>query len=446
MRLPHLLEEIAPRGNLPSVEITGLTADSRRVQPGALFVAVRGGTLDGHHFLADAAGRGAAALVGEAVDPGLPVPYLRVPDARLFLARAAAAWYSFPARQMVVIGVTGTDGKTTTCALIHHALERSGIAAGLVSSVGARIGARQVDTGFHVTTPDPIALQAFLAQMVQAGITHAIVETTSHGLAQHRVAGCEFDLGVLTNVTHEHLDYHGSFEAYLEAKASLFAGLAASAPKPIAVERRAVLNRDDSSFEPVRRVASVPVVAYGEDPRADVRAVDAVVSRKGLAFTLVHRGSRVPVRTPLLGAYNLGNCLAAAATLMEGLALPAPDVAAAMASFPGVPGRMELIDAGQPFLAVVDFAHTPNALRRALEAARRLTEGRVIVVFGAAGLRDREKRTMMGEIASRLADVSVLTAEDPRTEPLAAILDEMARGARAGGGRESETLFRIPDR
>ena len=446
MRLSTLLKEIVSTPGLPEVEITGLTADSRRVAPGALFVALKGGTTDGHRFFVDAAARGAAALAGEEADPGLGLPYLRVPEPRSFLALAAAAWNGFPARRMIVIGVTGTDGKTTTSSLLHHILERSGIAAGLVTSVGARIGARQVDTGFHVTTPDPIELQAFLAQMVEGGMTHAVIETTSHGLAQHRVDGCEFDLGVLTNVTHEHLDYHGSSQAYLEAKARLFAGLAGSAPKPTSPARRAILNRDDSSFETMRAAASVPVAAYGEDHRADVRAEGPAYSRDGLAFTLVGPGYRREIRTPLLGAYNLSNCLAAAAAAIKGLGLPPQAVTRALGDFPGVPGRMERVDAGQPFVAVVDFAHTPNALRRALEAARRLTGGKVIAVFGAAGLRDREKRRMMGEVAAALADFTVLTAEDPRTESLRGILDEMADGVRRGGGREGETFVRVPDR
>jgi UDP-N-acetylmuramoyl-L-alanyl-D-glutamate--2,6-diaminopimelate ligase len=430
MRLTALVGDQLSIAGLPDVEIAGLTADSRRVSAGSLFVALKGGTTDGHRFLSDAAARGAVALAGELGDPRLGLPYIQVTDSRLFLALAAAAWHGFPARRMVMIGVTGTDGKTTTCSLLHHILEQCGIAAGLVTSVGARIGPRQVDTGFHVTTPDPIELQAFLTQMVEAGMTHAVVETTSHGLAQQRVAGCEFDLGVLTNVTHEHLDYHGSTQAYLEAKSRLFAGLAGSAPKPFPIERRAILNRDDSSFEAMRLAASVPIVAYGEDARADVRAEAASISRDGLAFDLLGPGYRLPVRTRLLGAYNLSNCLAAAAAGIEGLRLPPQAVAQALASFPGV----------------VDFAHTPNALRRALEAARRLTGGKVIAVFGAAGLRDREKRRMMGEIGAGLADCTVLTAEDPRTESLRGILEEMAAGARAGGGREGETFVRVPDR
>jgi UDP-N-acetylmuramoyl-L-alanyl-D-glutamate--2,6-diaminopimelate ligase len=446
MRLTDLVGDQVSKGNLPDIEVTGLTADSRRVEAGSLFVAVRGGTLDGHRFLADAAARGAAALAGEEPDPGLGPAYVQVPDTRRFLAEAAAVWHGHPARRMIMIGVTGTDGKTTTSALLHHILEKEGLSAGLVTSVGARIGAKQVDTGFHVTTPDPIELQAFLAQMAAAGITHAVIETTSHGLAQHRVASCEFDLGILTNVTHEHLDYHGSYAAYLEAKSRLFAGLARSAAKPSPIERRAILNRDDSSFEAMRAAASVPVVAYGEDLRAEVRAEAASVSRDGISFVLLGPGYGQAVRTSLRGAYNLGNCLAAAAAAVEGLRLAPSTVAEALASFPGVPGRMEQVDAGQPFLAIVDFAHTPNALRRTLEAARRLTDGKVIAVFGAAGLRDRAKRRMMGEIAARQADFTVLTAEDPRTESLAGILDEMAAGAVLGGGQEGTTFERIPDR
>jgi UDP-N-acetylmuramoyl-L-alanyl-D-glutamate--2,6-diaminopimelate ligase len=446
MRLSVLLKGILPLGGLPDVEVAGLTADSRRVEPGFLFVATTGGTTDGHRFLPEAAARGAKALAGEQPDPALGLPYLRVPNSRLFLAQAAAAWNGHPSRRMVMIGVTGTDGKTTTSSLIHHILEQNGIAAGLVTSVGARIGRRQVDTGFHVTTPDPLELQTFLAQMVDAGLAHAVVETTSHGLAQHRVAACDFDLGVLTNVTHEHLDYHGSYAAYLEAKARLFEGLADSPAKPVSVERLAILNRDDSSFDPIRERSSVRVIAYGEDRRADVRAEEVAAGKSEMSFMLVGPSYRLPIRTTLRGVYNLGNCLAAAATAIEGLRMAPEAVARALEQVPGIPGRMELVEAGQPFLAIVDFAHTPNALRRALESVRTMTDGRVVAVLGSAGLRDREKRRMMGEIAARLADFTVLTAEDPRTESLREILEAMAAGARAGGGEEGRTFWRVPDR
>jgi UDP-N-acetylmuramoyl-L-alanyl-D-glutamate--2,6-diaminopimelate ligase len=446
MRLGELLKEAVPDGGLPDIDILGLAADSRRVQDGFLFVATRGGTFDGHDFLRAAVERGAVFLVGENPDPSLDVPYRQVADSRRFLAEAAAAWHAFPGRRMRMIGVTGTDGKTTTAWMLHGILEAAGQACGVVTSVGAQIGSEEIDTGFHVTTPDPLDLQALLERTADAGAAYAIVETTSHGLAQQRVAACDFDVGILTNVTHEHLDFHGSFQAYLEAKGSLFAGLSQSAAKPFPVDRAAVLNRDDESFSALRERASVRVVTYGAQGAGDVRAEKVLVDRSGVGFLLKGERYRLPVRLPVLGAYNVSNALAAAAAGIEVLGVAPEAAVGALEGFAGVPGRMERIEMGQPFLAIVDFAHTPNALLRALQTARNLTDGRVITVFGAAGLRDREKRHMMAAVAARNADLSIFTAEDPRTESLAAILEAMAAGARDAGGIEERSFWRVPDR
>jgi UDP-N-acetylmuramoyl-L-alanyl-D-glutamate--2,6-diaminopimelate ligase len=444
--LPEQLE-----GKPETVMIHGVTQDSRQVQPGFLFVAVSGENVDGHNFIPEAVRRGAAAVAGTQHLSGLPVPYLRVADSRRALALLAAAFYRFPARQLTMIGVTGTDGKTTTANLIYRILLAAGLHAGLISTVEARIGEQALDTGFHVTTPEALQVQAYLAQMVATGLTHVVLEATSHGLAQLRVAACEFDLGVVTNVTHEHLDYHGSYAAYLAAKASLLTGLAETAGKPGGNYRVAVLNRDDQSYEPLRQIlrayaGAVRQVSYGLDPQAQVRGEDLQVEPAGLRFTAAGPGYRVPLQLRLLGEYNLLNGLAAFAAAVEGLGLDPAAAQAGLASLEGIPGRMEAIDLGQDFLAIVDFAHTPNALRNALLAARRLAAGRVIAVFGSAGLRDRAKRRMMAETSAELADLTVLTAEDPRTEPLDGILAEMATGAAARGGVEGQTFWRIPDR
>jgi UDP-N-acetylmuramoyl-L-alanyl-D-glutamate--2,6-diaminopimelate ligase len=260
------------------------------------------------------------------------------------------------------------------------------------------------------------------------------------------VAACDFDIAVVTNVTHEHLDYHGTWEAYLEAKARLFTSLADTAPKPGAPARLGVLNRDDASYELLRQQTSVRQISYGLDPQADIRAESIQGSAKGLRFTARGPGYAQEIHSALLGGFNVSNCLAAFSVGVEGLAL-APAVAArGIAALRGVPGRMERIELGQPFTAIVDFAHTPNALRRALETARELTDGRVIAVFGAAGLRDRHKRARMAATSVELADATILTAEDPRTESLDDILEMMAAGARAAGGVEGETVWRVPDR
>ncbi len=448
MRLHDLLAEIPEldRGGLPDLEVSGVTADSRQVTAGSVFVAVPGLTVDGSAFLAQAAGSGAALLVGEGPDRATGVPYRQVPDARWTLAHLAAAWHGHPARRMVMIGVTGTDGKTTTCNLIHRILQASGVRAGLISTVNAVIGERVLDTGFHVTTPEALEIQSYLAQMVEAGLTHCVLEATSHGLAQHRVAACDFDLGVITNITHEHLDYHGTFEAYRQAKGRLFSGLSESAPKLSAVERTAILNRDDESYPFLNGLVRGRRVSYGTSPTAEVQAQEVSESPAGLTFTVAGSGYRQPVASRLRGEFNVSNILAAFAAAVDGLGISPAAAAEGIAALQAIPGRMEPIDLGQPFAALVDFAHTPNALRRALEAARAMTGGRVIAVFGAAGLRDREKRRKMAEVSTRLADLTILTAEDPRTEFLEAILAEMAAGASGQGGQEGTTFWRIPDR
>ncbi len=432
------------------VWVTGIASDSRKVRRGDLFVAIPGVAVDGHRFIPAAVARGAVAVVGTrpAADfPDLRVPYVQVRDAREALAYLMAAYYGHPAHRLTVIGVTGTDGKTTTANFIFHILKAAGVPVGMISTVNAVVGERVLDTGFHTTTPPAPETQAYLAEMVAAGLTYAVLEATSHGLAQHRVTACEFDIGVVTNITHEHLDYHGSREAYFEAKARLFEMLAETPPKPQGNPRLAVLNRDDEgSYAFLKPRLRVPAVAYGLHPEADVRAEGVEHTPAGLRFVAAGPGFRFPVASRLVGAYNVSNILAAIAATVVGLGI-APEAAQdGIAALEGIPGRMERIDLGQDFLAIVDFAHTPNALRRALEAAREMTAGRVIAVFGSAGLRDREKRRLMAEVSAQLADLTVLTAEDPRTESLDAILAEMAAGAQAMGGVEGETFLRVPDR
>jgi UDP-N-acetylmuramoyl-L-alanyl-D-glutamate--2,6-diaminopimelate ligase len=468
MRLSNLLSALPhslARTGAADPEISLVTADSRRVIPGALFVAVRGERFDGHRFIADALARGAAAVIAE--EPHShpsTLTYILLPDSRLALAHLAAAWHGFPARRLVMIGVTGTDGKTTTCTLIHSVLTAAGLKAGLISTVGATLGQETLDTGFHVTTPEAMDVQAYLARMVATGLTHCVLEVTSHGLAQHRVAGCEFDVAVITNITHEHLDYHKTFDDYRAAKSMLFEGLVSAAAKP-GVEKAGILNLDDSSFDYLQSVLKAGPVTYStRSALADVRATNIVNTAHSMQFQSLIRNSQFPVTTFLLGEYNLSNCLAAIAATVCALHV-APEAAQhGITAVKGVPGRMERVDMGQPFTAIVDFAHTPNALRRALETARQMLTAKdvesnekiaplaniavnkVIAVFGSAGLRDVEKRRMMAEVSAELADMTILTAEDPRTESLDDILEMMAFGMRSKGGVEGQTFFRAPDR
>ena len=440
---------------IPNLPINGIALDSRHVLRGNLFVALSGISEDGHRFIPDAIRRGASAVVGTHELSGLGVPYIQVDDSRLALAYLSAAFYDFPARKLLMIGVTGTDGKTTTVNLIYNIFKAAGLNVGMISTVNAIIGGQTLDTGFHVTTPEAPVVQRYLAQMVKSGsqtLTHAILEATSHGLAQQRVAACDFDIGVVTNITHEHLDFHGSYQEYRAAKARLFTSLSKTSEKRFNPPRGAVLNRDDISYEYLAERTKVSQTSYGLSPEADVRAENIRQGASGLFFEVVGRrsggrGFRIPITSKLVGDYNISNCLAAFTTCYSVLGLDLDAIREGIASLEGIPGRMERLDLGQDFLAFVDFAHTPNALRRALLAARRFSgTGRIIAVFGSAGLRDREKRRLMAEMSAEFADLTILTAEDPRTESLEDILEEMASGARAGGALEGKTFWRIPDR
>jgi UDP-N-acetylmuramoyl-L-alanyl-D-glutamate--2,6-diaminopimelate ligase len=441
---------VAVFSDIPDVIINGITADSRQVKPGNLFVAIKGVHVNGHDFIQDAMVKGAVAVVGTEPGLALEVPYILLEDTHQALPYLVAAFYGHPARKLTVIGVTGTDGKTTTTNLIFQILLAAGIKSGMVSTVNAVIGDQILDTGFHVTTPEAQDVQKYLKEMVTVGLTHVVLEATSHGLSQYRVDGCEFDLAVITNITHEHLDYHESFENYRAAKARLFTMLGQTLQKQQGNYRVAVLNANDSAYgflsELTGTLPGVSAISYSLEPPADVWAEQSRLTPRGIEFHAVSTQYRFPVQSHLTGLYNISNCLAAIAVTMNGMGIPWEFVQKGITNLPGIPGRMERIELGQDFMAIVDFAHTPNALRASLEAARQMTHGRVIVVFGSAGLRDRAKRRMMAETAIQLADFTVLTSEDPRTESLDMILNEMAEGAQQQGGTEGKTFWRIPDR
>lgn len=460
VKLDHLTKFIPGEveGIVQGTPVTGITFDSRTVLPGNIFVALKGENTDGHRYITQAIQRGATAVVGSEPQETLPVPYIRVQDSRQALATLSAAFYDFPARKLTVLGVTGTDGKTTTANLIFHILQAAGFHAGMISTVNAVIGDEVLETGFHVTTPEANFVQQYLAKMVAVGISHVVLEATSHGLAQQRVAGCEFDIGVVTNITHEHLDYHGNYDAYLASKAKLITNLALTSSKINEVNRLAVLNRDDGSYDFLSNSVHPPVhqVSYGLVPGADIIAERIISSADGVSFIARGAGFHDQFTTNLVGNYNVLNCLAAIAATTHGLDIEIGAVVAGISALSKLPGRMEFINLGQDFVAIVDFAHTPNALKRALLSAREILSDdfgkintsarRVIAIFGSAGLRDRAKRKMMAEISGEIADITVLTAEDPRTESLEDILAEMKLGIEAKGGIEGQTYFTIPDR
>ncbi|MDE2637811.1 MAG: UDP-N-acetylmuramoyl-L-alanyl-D-glutamate--2,6-diaminopimelate ligase [Chloroflexota bacterium] len=434
---------LSTNGDLTRPVTAPVVESSREIQPGGVFVARAGGSVDGHRFIPDAIAAGAAAIVGETEQSNLAVPYVRVKSAQQVLGLLSAAYHDFPSRKLIVIGVTGTDGKTTTCLLLHSIFQHvSDIKAGYISTISADFGAESLATGLHVTTPGASAIQAYLAKMVEAGLTHCILEMTSHGLAQGRLNGVDIDVAVLTNVMHEHLDYHGSWESYRAAKAIMFQMLNQSFRKP-GVRKWAVINADDPSADYFSAIPADQALTYGIDARSDVRAIDIDNHPFGTRFMV--EDQQLDMR--LFGDFNISNALAALCAA-QALGLGWGAIRAGIAAVELIPGRMERIDEGQDFSAIVDFAHTPNALKRTLEAGRgMLAPGkRLIAVFGSAGLRDVEKRRLMAEASAQLADMTVLTAEDPRTESLDDILAMMAEGCIAQGGVEGETFIRVPDR
>ncbi|HXF72691.1 MAG TPA: UDP-N-acetylmuramoyl-L-alanyl-D-glutamate--2,6-diaminopimelate ligase [Actinomycetota bacterium] len=401
-----------------SVRVTDVVYRSGDVRPGALFFCVPGTRRDGHDFAAEAVSRGAAALAVERPLP-LDVPQVVVPSVREAMGPIAAAFFGRPGDRMLVVGVTGTNGKTTTTYLLAGVFRAAGMTPGLVGTTGAWIGDQPVP--FERTTPEAPDLHRVLALMAERGVGAVAMEASSHGLDQHRVDGLRFSCGVFTNLSQDHLDYHGTMEAYFAAKARLFT------PE---LSERAAINVDVPEGRRLLR-AELPTVTYGLGAEADVRAVDVETSAEGVAF----RAEGVEIRSPLRGLFNVYNCLAALAA-SRALGID-PEVAArGIATVRGVPGRMEPIEAGQPFLVLVDYAHTPDGIENVLRAARPLVGegGRLLIVFGAGGDRDRGKRPLMGRAATSLADLAIVTSDNPRTEDPLAIIEDILPGARAGGG------------
>lgn len=434
--LGELADVIGPERvvGMPVGEVTSLAYDSRQAHPGTLFFAVPGDHVDGHDYVLEAVTHGAVGVVAERETPGIGAPQLIVARTRDALADAADAWYGRPSERLEVIGVTGTDGKTTTSYLAVALLAAGGRRPGMLGTVAVRVGDAQRSNEDRNTTPEALELQELLADMVEAGNDCVVMEATSHGLAQSRVRNCRFKIAIVTNLTSEHLEFHGTLEAYRAAKAILVE----EAPL-------AILNADDPAFGFFRDHAHGLVLTYGTDPSADLRASDIRARADGTTFTLTTPAWSGEVDLQLPGAFNVHNALAALGLAhAEGIDLAA--AAAAIGAVTGVPGRMERIDAGQPFGVVVDYAHTADSLAKVLRTLRPLTTGRLIVVFGSAGERDRVKRPAMGRVAAELADIAIVADEDPRLEDPRAINEAIADGARVAGARDGENLWVIDDR
>ena len=406
--------------------VTGLTYDSTSVAAGDLFFCIPGTRADGHDFAATAVEKGAAALVAER-PLDVTVPVILVSDSRRAMGRIASGFYGRPSEKLLLLGVTGTNGKTTTAFLIDAILRADGRTTGLVGTIETRVAGKS-RPGIR-TTPESLDLHALFAVMVEAGVDSVAMEVTSHALALHRVEGLRFGAAAFTNLTQDHLDFHGGMEDYFEAKRELF--------KSYRLERGAV-NVDEVYGRKLLDATDVPCIGFGIAPEADVRARDVELGVSGSTFRMTTPKGDVAVASSLVGSFNVSNCLAAAATCLQaGIGLDA--IERGLGSGVAVPGRFEAVDAGQDFSVVIDYAHTPDSLDNVLRAARGLAErsgGRVVALFGCGGDRDRGKRPLMGAVAARLADTVVVTSDNPRSEDPAAIIDEILEGVvaeKAGG-------------
>jgi UDP-N-acetylmuramoyl-L-alanyl-D-glutamate--2,6-diaminopimelate ligase len=408
------------------VEVTGIAYDSRRVQPGDLFVAVEGLNSDGHAYVSDALARGAAAVALDR-DVTLPpaTPFLRMPSTRIGLAEVAAEFYGRPSRRLKVAGITGTDGKTTTTHMAEHVLQASGLVAGAMSTVSFTGSGGEVDNLSGQTTMEAPEVQAWLARMAEAGVECAVIETTSHALVQERVRACDFDVAAFTNVGHDHLDYHTSWDDYLEAKARLIDLTASGADKGI--EKTAVLNRDDASFERLSRRPIARRWTYGLTTASDLHPLDLSVTGSGSRFRMRTPLGETDVTLHVPARFNIYNALCAAGVCLA-LGVPLDAVGTGLAGFEGVRGRLEPVDVGQDFRVYIDFAHSAGALASALAELRPFTSGRLIVVFGSTARSDHD-RPGMGRAAADFADFFIITTDDPLDQDPVEIARDVQSGA-----------------
>jgi UDP-N-acetylmuramoyl-L-alanyl-D-glutamate--2,6-diaminopimelate ligase len=439
MRLSDLAQGAgaAVEGN-GDVDVTGIAYDSRRVEAGDLFVAVQGLHVDGHHYLADAVARGAVAVAIERgpAPPGVTV--LRMPSTRIGLAELAAELHGRPSRRLKVAGVTGTDGKTTVTHMAEHVLQASGIIAGAMSTVAFKLSGREVDNVTGQTTTEAPEVQAWLARMVEGGAQCAVIETTSHALVQERVRACDFDVAAFTNVGHDHLDYHASWEDYLAAKARLIDLAASSADK--GVEKTAVLNRDDVSYEKLARRPIARRWTYGLTTAADLHPLDLAITGTGSRFRLKTPNGETDVVLNVPARFNVYNALCAAGICLA-LGVEVEDIGRGLAAFEGVRGRLEPVDAGQDFRVYIDFAHAAGSLASALAELRPFTRGRLIVVFGSTARSDHD-RPGMGRAAAEFSDFFIITSDDPLSEDPVEIARDVQEGVTGKApGRDYEIVI-----
>ena len=409
-------------------KIEGITADSRKVAPGTLFVCLPGARVDGHNFIAQAHKLGAvAAVVEKDVSAPAGMTLIKVADSREAMQAVVPFFYDYPGRKMRMIGVTGTNGKTTTTHLIRSIFMEAGYKVGLIGTIHILIGDRMLPV--QNTTPDVVDLQSTLAKMADEGIDYVIMEVSSHALELGRTAGCEFDVGVFTNLTQDHLDFHITFDKYRDAKAKLFRQLGNGLS--VKEGKHAVINTDDASAQALIDNCSCPVLTYGTSETDTIKAQDITIKADGARFTVHGPFGLMPLQLKITGMFNVYNTLAAIGTaLAEGIS--ASLVKKALEEFRTVAGRFELVDEGQPFAVIVDYAHTPDGLENILKTAQQFAEKRIIVVFGCGGDRDKTKRPIMGRLAAQYGDVIIATSDNPRTEDPVAILADIEAGIRQG--------------
>ncbi|MEK9142468.1 MAG: UDP-N-acetylmuramoyl-L-alanyl-D-glutamate--2,6-diaminopimelate ligase [Nitrospirota bacterium] len=427
------------RGNL-DVSVNAITDDSRAVSPHSLFVAVKGERVDGHEFIPAAMNGGMVALVSQQPLSEVALPFVRVDDSRKALGLLGSRFYGDPSLHIRMIGVTGTNGKTTTTYICKALLEALGRPVGLIGTVAYQIGERSMPATH--TTPGSLELQQLLVEMVANGCTTAVMEVSSHALAQDRTSGCEYDVAVFSNLTQDHLDFHKTMEEYFQAKLRLFSGLKSGRK----AKKRAIVNIDDPSGHRIVECCPAPVWTYAVKAKADLRAEAVRLSLQGTTFTAATPAGSFLIESHLVGEHNVYNLLAAIGVAIHEGATPA-QIREAVAKVINVPGRFERVIAGQPFTVAVDYAHTEDALVRLLTAAQAVKTGRIITVFGCGGDRDRGKRPKMGEAAVRYSDVVILTSDNPRTEDPCSILEQVEVGVIEALRQRPHVQYRkVPDR
>jgi UDP-N-acetylmuramoyl-L-alanyl-D-glutamate--2,6-diaminopimelate ligase len=409
----HLTDVIETKGPIPET-IGSISYDSRKVSKSGLFVAISGFTQDGHDFINDAINKGATVIIGEKELDFDNAAYIRVKDSRIALAQLSALFYGFPGKELKVIGVTGTNGKTTTTYLIKAILEHSGYKTGVIGTIGNYIDKQVLPA--ERTTPESLELNNLFSKMLTHNVEYVVMEVSSHSLKLHRVEGIDFDIGIFTNLTQDHLDFHKTLEDYYNSKRKLFE-----------MSKKAIVNIDDEYGIRLVNEVKVPVFTFGIHHEADLRAENISIKAKGVAYELIYKDNRIPVFYGVPGEFSVYNSMAAiGAGLTVGLDLE--HIVKAVEKVEGVSGRFEPVKGSRQFTVIVDYAHTPDGLENVLKTIRNFCTGRIITVFGCGGDRDRQKRPMMGNIAAKLSDYVIVTSDNPRTEETEKIIQDIEQG------------------